>query len=64
MIRPRLRSRSASRERTSSPAGPPRPWPVDPELSRRVAETRARLERTRKQLERHVLPERQSPKSA
>jgi hypothetical protein len=64
MIQPRFHSRSASKRRTSSTAGPPRPWPVDPELSRLVVETRARIERTRKQLERHVLPEHQPPKSA
>jgi hypothetical protein len=37
---------------------PPGPWPVDPELSRRVVEARRRIRHTRRQLERHVLPER------
>jgi hypothetical protein len=35
---------------------PPPPWPVDPEVRRRVAETSARIERTRRQLALHVLP--------
>jgi hypothetical protein len=37
---------------------PPGPWPVDPELSRRVIETRRRIGHTRRQLKRHVLPAR------
>jgi hypothetical protein len=36
----------------------PRPWPVDPELSRRVQQTRRQIEHTRRQLELHVLPAR------
>jgi len=36
----------------------PRPWPVDPELSRRVEQTRRQIEHTRRQLKRHVLPDR------
>ena len=36
----------------------PRPWPVDPALSQRVTETRHRIERTRRDLARHVLPDR------
>jgi hypothetical protein len=36
----------------------PGPWPVDPELTRRVIETRRRIRDTRRQLKRHVLPER------
>ena len=44
--------------RSSSPApAPPRPWPVDPELARRVTETRGRIEHTRRQLALHVLPD-------
>jgi hypothetical protein len=58
MILSRFRSRSASRRRTPAPPTPPRHWPVDPELSRQVTETRAGIERTRRQLARHVLPER------
>jgi hypothetical protein len=54
-----LRRKATSRR----PAGslepkPPPQWPVDPELTRRVAEARARLERTRRELRRHVRPER------
>ncbi len=37
----------------------PRPWPVDPELSRRVIETRRGVERTRRLLALHVLPARE-----
>ena len=37
---------------------PPGPWPVDPELSRRGIETRRRIEPPRRQMARHVLPER------
>jgi hypothetical protein len=33
-----------------------RPWPVDPELSRRLEQTRRQIEQTRRQLKRHVLP--------
>lgn len=36
----------------------PRPWPVDPELSRRLEQTRRQIEQTRRQLKRHVLPAR------
>jgi hypothetical protein len=53
-----------SRRATRRPAAravpnPPPRWPVDPELTRRVTDTRARIERTRRELARHVLPERQ-----
>lgn len=51
----RFWNRSVSRRRTL--ANPARPWPVDPELSRRAVETRARIERTRGELARHVSPE-------
>jgi hypothetical protein len=54
----RFHTRSASQRRTPAAPTPPHHWPVDPELSRRVAETRAGIERTRRQLARHVLPER------
>jgi hypothetical protein len=37
---------------------PPRPWPVDTTLSRRVADARRRLERTRKALARRAPAER------
>jgi hypothetical protein len=47
-----------STKRVQGSPGPPPPWPVDPESSRRVAETRARIQRTRRQLELHVLPDR------
>lgn len=36
----------------------PHPWPVDPELSRRVEQTRRQIAHTRRQLKRHVLPDR------
>lgn len=53
--------RRKSRPKRPAPAKPvrPRPWPVDPELTRRAAETSARIERTRRQLALHVLPKRQ-----
>jgi hypothetical protein len=56
--------RRAGDRRAAQPA-PRRPsqWPVDPELTRRVSEARARLERTRRDLRRHVLPGRQSHQS-
>ena len=51
-------SRRSALTRPSSPAAaPPRPWPVDPELARRVTETLGRIEHTRRQLARHVLPD-------
>lgn len=56
MSLPRIRRRS--RPRISLATDPPRPWPVDPELSRRVLEARQRLGHTRRELARHVLPER------
>jgi hypothetical protein len=52
------------RRRSTPPGVPgpesPRPWPVDPELSRRVIETRKRVEDMRRELARHVLPERRA----
>jgi hypothetical protein len=39
-------------------ADPPSPWPVDPELARRADEASKRIARTRRQIERHVLPAR------
>jgi hypothetical protein len=49
---PRFRRRSKPR---AGPApDPPRRWPVDPELSRRVIDARTRLEHTRRELARHV----------
>lgn len=39
------------------PPAPPR-WPIDPELSGRIVETRRRIEDTRRRLGRHVLPAR------
>ena len=53
-IMARRRFRPTSRVFTE----PPGPWPVDPELTRRVAEERKRIERTRRQLALHVLPAR------
>jgi hypothetical protein len=52
------RFRSRYRPRVALVPNPPRPWPVDPELSRRVIETRKQVGHTRKQLARHVLPDR------
>jgi hypothetical protein len=52
--------RRATRRQPARPAPKPPPnWPVDPDLTRRVIAARARLERTRRELARHVLPERQ-----
>jgi hypothetical protein len=53
---PSFRRRSAPRVARSRQ--PPRPWPVDPDLSRRVIETRKQVEHTREQLGRYVLPDR------
>jgi hypothetical protein len=55
-----LRRKATDRRpmRAAVPEPPPH-WPVDPELTRRVIEARARLDRTRRELARHVLPERQ-----
>jgi hypothetical protein len=50
--------RRRSEPRAALTPDPPRPWPVDPELSRRVVETRKRVEHTRRELARHVLPDR------
>jgi hypothetical protein len=51
-----FRTDAARQSGRSLSAGPPRPWPVDPDLSRRVVETRAGIERTRRELARHVSP--------
>jgi hypothetical protein len=40
------------------PVHEPYPWPVDPELGRRVEQTRQQIEHTRRQLRLHVLPDR------
>jgi hypothetical protein len=45
--------------RALEPKSPPQ-WPVDPQLARRVTEARAGLERTRRELRRHLPPERQT----
>jgi hypothetical protein len=58
MNKPSFRRNAERQSSTSARAARPRPWPVDPELSRRAIETRARIERTRRQLARDVLPER------
>lgn len=54
-----VRQRTTRRQAASAVPSPPPRWPVDPELTRRVIEARARLERTRRELARHVLPVRQ-----
>lgn len=53
----------ASRQRGVLATDPPRPWPVDPALSRRVIETRKRIAQTRRELKRHVLSERRRGES-
>jgi hypothetical protein len=53
-----FRRRLKSKPRAALATDSPRPWPVDPELSRRVIETRRQIERTRRELARHVLPDR------
>jgi hypothetical protein len=58
MKKPSFRRNAEHQSPTSARAGPPPPWPVDPELSRRAVEIRALIERTRRQLARDVLPER------
>jgi hypothetical protein len=60
--------RRATRRRAARPVPtPPLRWPVDPELTRRATDTRVRIERTRRELARHVLParrdERRSPEA-
>jgi hypothetical protein len=52
------RFRRRYRPRFALAPDPQRPWPVDPELSRRVIEANKRVEHTRRQLARHVLPDR------
>lgn len=52
--------RRATRRPPRAVAEPSPRWPVDPELTRRVIDTRTRIERTRRQLARHVVPERQA----
>lgn len=54
-----FRRRRMSKSRPALAPGAPPPWPVDPELGRRVTEVRRRMERTRRELARHVLPDRQ-----
>jgi hypothetical protein len=51
-----FRRKSRPKRPASTTPVRPRPWPVDPELTRRAAETGARIERTRGQLALHVLP--------
>ncbi len=58
MALPSLRGKFAFRPSGPHTAYPPPPWPIDPVLGRRVTETRRRIERTRRQLARHVLPDR------
>jgi hypothetical protein len=53
-----LRKRFFSKPLAAARTKPPHPWPVDPELSRRVTEARQRTAQTRKELARHILPER------
>jgi hypothetical protein len=53
-----FRRKLTSRPRAALATDLPRPWPVDPELSRRVIEARKRIARTRRELARHVLPDR------
>jgi hypothetical protein len=53
-----LRKRTAHDGARHAAAKPPPRWPVDPELQRRAAETRRRIEHTRRQIARHVLPDR------
>jgi hypothetical protein len=59
MARVNLRRRATRRREQSVSPKPPPPWPVDPQLARRVTEARARLERTRRELRRQVPLERQ-----
>jgi len=58
MLLSRLRKRLTLKRRAVRVEPRPRPWPVDPELSRRAAETRKRIAHTRRKIERHVLPAR------
>jgi hypothetical protein len=51
-----FRSTSRPKRTPARPTPPPPPWPVDPAVRRRIAETSARIERTRRQLALHVLP--------
>jgi hypothetical protein len=59
-IRKRFRPERTSRVFTE----PPGPWPVDPALTRRGVDTRRRIQQTRRELARHVLPERRPPRRA
>jgi hypothetical protein len=58
MVLSRLRKKLAVKSPAAQSGDQPRPWPVDPELSRRVAEIGKRIAHTRRQIERHVLPSR------
>jgi hypothetical protein len=58
MVLSRLRKKFAVKRPAAQTGDQPRPWPVDPELSRRVAETGKRIAHTRRQLERHAPPAR------
>jgi hypothetical protein len=58
MALPRLRRMLTLKPSAPLTADKPREWPVDPELKRRVEESRRRIEHTRRQLARHVLPDR------
>ena len=53
-----FRKRTAHDGRGHTASKPPPRWPVDPELQRRAVETRRRIEHTRRQIARHVLPDR------
>jgi hypothetical protein len=58
MILSHLRKKLALNRPAVRAESRPRLWPVDPELSRRAAETRKRIAQTRREIERHVLPAR------
>jgi hypothetical protein len=53
-----FRKKTAHDGRGHAVTKPPPRLPVDPELQRRAAETRRRIEHTRRQIARHVLPDR------
>jgi hypothetical protein len=53
-----FRKRTGDDGRGHEAAKPTPRWPADPELQRRATETRRRIDHTRRQIARHILPDR------
>jgi len=54
MLLSRLRQKLAAMSPGKRTHKRPRPWPVDPDLTRRATEARKQIAHTRRQIERHL----------